>query len=113
MWTAIPATSSSISSHSPVWSPARILRSSSSAPAQIRSAQRIARAGPSNMLSEPSPVNFSDPDAPLRLASPPATGDALAGAVVREGLRVEDARLSSKRTDWPALDEFLHDAPAV
>ena len=54
--TAIPPTSSPRTSTSPVWSPARTSRPSWGAPAQMDWAQRMARAGPSNVARMPSPV---------------------------------------------------------
>jgi hypothetical protein len=56
MFTAIPPTLLSISSHSPVCSPARISIPSSRTPSEIAHAQRIARAGPSNDAKKPSPA---------------------------------------------------------
>ncbi|MGI8505754.1 MAG: hypothetical protein ACR2MK_02925, partial [Solirubrobacteraceae bacterium] len=43
-WTAIPATSSAITSHSPVWTPARNSSPIARAPSRIARAERTARA---------------------------------------------------------------------
>ena len=56
MCTAIPPTLLSIRSHSPVCSPARISSPSSRTASEIARAQRIARAGPSNVAKKPSPA---------------------------------------------------------
>lgn len=57
MCTAMPCTSSSTISSSPVCKPARMGRPMSAAASRIARAQWIARAGPSNVASAPSPVN--------------------------------------------------------
>ena len=54
--TAIPATLSPRSSHSPVWTPARISRPPRVAALMISCAHLIARAGPSNEAKKPSPA---------------------------------------------------------
>src|SRR5215210_40764 len=60
--TAIPASLPSWSSHSPVWTPARISRPSPRIPSTSACAHRIARAGPSKLAKNPSPaVSFSSP----------------------------------------------------
>jgi len=59
MWTAMPPTPPSISSHSPVWRPVRMRMPSGRTRSRIDCAQRIARAGPSNVASTPSPVVFT------------------------------------------------------
>ena len=56
MWTAIPATSSPTSSHSPVCRPARTLSPSAATASTISLAQRTARAGPSKVARKPSPI---------------------------------------------------------
>ena len=56
MCTAIPPTFLFITSHSPVWSPARTSSPSSPTLSAIADAQRIARAGPSNDVKKPSPA---------------------------------------------------------
>src|SRR5207247_2339743 len=56
MWTAMPPTSSPMSSHSPVWSPALISIPSGPTPSRMAQAQRMARAGPSKAARKPSPV---------------------------------------------------------
>ena len=57
--TAMPCTSPSTISTSPVCSPTRIDRPRSSTASRIAHAHSIARAGPSNVASAPSPVNFT------------------------------------------------------
>ena len=60
--TAMPATFPSWSSHSPVWTPARISSPSSATAASMACAQRMARAGPSKVVKKPSPaVSRSSP----------------------------------------------------
>jgi len=49
IWTAIPASRSPATSHSPVWTPARISSPSSRTAAIAAPPQRIARAGPSKL----------------------------------------------------------------
>jgi DNA-binding XRE family transcriptional regulator len=61
MLTAIPPTSSSgSSSHSPVCRPARISSARSATRSRIASALLIARVGPSNTASAPSPSDFTN-----------------------------------------------------
>ena len=62
MCTAIPATSSPRSSHSPVCRPARISSPSWRTPSRIAQAALIPRAGPSKLAKKPSPaVSTSKP----------------------------------------------------
>ena len=56
MCTAMPPTSAASSSISPVWQPARTMRPSGLAASQMPCAHLTARAGPSNVASNPSPA---------------------------------------------------------
>src|SRR4051794_40268294 len=56
MCTAMPPMSEALSSHSPVWRPARISRPAIRTDSAMSLAQRTPRAGPSNVARKPSPV---------------------------------------------------------
>ena len=67
MWTAIPPTSSSISSTSPEWRPIRTSKPRERTASAIARPHRIARAGPSKVARQPSPSVFtSRPGSPDR-----------------------------------------------